>query len=93
MGSELVEQAKHVCRAWSGNESTVVDGTEVDEIETAVACSTAEEDGVLEVLGKDFTRHVHVAVWSDTVRPVIWNLLVASEGVGSVGLFLSSKER
>ena len=84
---QLVQEASGVLGVKTGIDLSVLDGTKVDSEELAIVGVATEEDGILEVHGKNLPGNIVVGVWGDAVGPVLGKLLLDEEGVdgGVVG--------
>jgi hypothetical protein len=91
LGCKLVEQASGL-GPWSSNECAVLDVVKVEQIETAVSGRATEEDWVLDILRNDLSSDIRVRVWLNSVGLVVWDLLIASEDIVSIGILLSTEE-
>lgn len=68
---QLVQEASGVLGVKTGIDLSVLDGTKVDSEELAIVGVATEEDGILEVHGKNLPGNIVVGVWGDAVGPVL----------------------
>lgn len=94
LSEDLVEQARGDLGVDGRADGAVGDETApaLEGVEAAAGGVATEEDGVEEVHLENLGADELVGVWLDTVGPVVWDLLLAGEGVGTVIVLLGAEE-